>query len=99
MKATLITTGKDMQINLEADTKTERLILAALKEGAQFTVVGGSNIELSRGGTLRYFAHSAIHQDSRPPEAIALLLVREGETDGGDKVEEPEDLVYPFKKT
>ena len=93
MKATLITTGKDMQINLEADTKTERLILAALKEGVKFIVVNGSNITLCKGGAIRSFGQSKMwvatnQHDTKPPEAIALLLVREDETDGGDDVKD-----------
>ncbi len=77
MKATLIITGDDMQVNLDADTDTERRILSALKEGVKFTVMSGSNIALARGGSLRSFGYSPIHSDRRAPEAIALVLDRE----------------------
>lgn len=79
MRATLIITGNDMQVNLEADDDAEKRILGVIKAGAKFTAVNGSNISLSRGGCLRSFDTSMGVSGRDTVDSIALLKAREVE--------------------
>lgn len=79
MRATLIITGDDMQVNLESESDTEKKILGAVLGGEKFTAVNGSNISLTRGGCLRSFENPLGIADRNTITPYAIALVRDRE--------------------